>query len=166
MQIFTWQWKTMRSAPIYGNCLKSLTKGKIGPVASFKNYFLKHEHYLRIISCQADTTSCNSELTWGISEPFLSKVQWLQQQDSQALHRWGSLLRGALIVPWVQGWALQPKQNSIYASLNWVLQSWYKIRGHTQSHARWLVRCLWLSGDKIKWQLQHKGGFAFSLEGH
>lgn len=37
------------------------------------------------------------------------------------------------------------------------LQSWCKIRGHAQSHARWLVRCLWLNGDKVK---QHKGRFA------
>lgn len=97
-----------------------------------------------------------------LSLPFPKKpseVQWPQQQDSQALQRWGSLLRGALRDLWTQtereGLC---NLNRIVSMPLWIefLQSWCKIRGHTQSHAGCLVKRLWLNGDEVAAAAQRK----------
>lgn len=103
-----------------------------------------------------DTYKCIFFSSFAFKNP--SGVQW----PKQALCRWGRLLREALSDLWVQtemeGLC---NLNRIVSMTLWIefLQSWCKIRGHAQSCARWLGG-LWLNGDKVKWQLQHKEKFA------
>lgn len=91
-----------------------------------------------------------------------SEVQWLRQWDSQA---WA--LEGVLRYLWVQTEKEQIcNLNGTVSVPPWVefLQSWCKIRRHTQSPARWQLRCLWPKEDKVQWQLQDS--LPLSLEGH
>lgn len=88
----------------------------------------------------------------------LSEVQWLWQWDSQA---WA--LEGVLRYLWVQTEKEQIcNLNGTVSLPPWIefLQSWCKIRGHTQSPARWQLRCLWPKEYKVQWQLHDKGQFA------
>lgn len=111
------------------------------------------------LSCP-DTEKCIFFFSLAFKNP--SEVQWLEQQESQALCRWGRLLREALSDLWVQtereGLC---NLNRIVSMTLWIefLQRWCKIRGCAQSCARWLDG-LWLNGDKVKCLLQHKERFA------